>query len=52
MIDFMRVMGNRAGILLERTAKAVAFSLGRVGALFYLLFLQLFQSHVPQVCFL
>ena len=38
---------------MDKIAKAVAyFRLGRVGALFYLLFLQAFQPHVLQVRFL
>jgi hypothetical protein len=52
MIDFTAVTAKRVGALLGRIAKAVTFSgLGRVGALFSLLFLQPFQPHVRQVCF-
>jgi hypothetical protein len=52
-MDFMVVMGECVGALPGRRAKAVVafFELGRVGALFYLLFLRPFQPHVLQVCF-
>ena len=52
-MDSMVVMGKHIGALMGRIAEVVAFfNLGRVGALFSLLFLQHFQPHVLQVCFL
>ena len=52
MIGFTAVMGKLVGALPGWITKAVVFfRLGRVGALFYLLFLQPFQPHVLQVCF-
>jgi len=52
MIDITVVLGNHAEALLRGIPKAlVFFRRDRVGELCSLLFLQLFQPHVFQVCF-
>lgn len=52
MVIIMKALGNLAEVLLQIIPKAAVFSRrDRVGELCSLLFLQLFQPHVFQVCF-